>query len=124
MAQVLGSVFWSNLIIFVIVFDTVFCRFFVLWAIILEAWGQLGRLLGTLEASSGTLGWPRSLLHRFLWDFCVRCGDPGHSFSSLFEYVFLSVFRDVSGTAFLSIWVHFGSHFGVILSLFGDPWDL
>ena len=99
MAQALGSVFWSNLVIFVIVFGTFFCRFWVLQAIILEVRGQLGRLLGTLEAS-GVLGWPRSLFHRFLMDFGAQPGVPGHSFSALFEYVFLSVFRDASGTAF------------------------
>ena len=77
-----------------------FCPFLVLQAVILEAWGQLGRLLGTLEAPSGALRWPRSLFHRFSKDFGVQFGVPRHSFSALVVYVFLSVCRDASGTAF------------------------
>ena len=62
--------------------------------------------MGTLEASSGVLGWPRSLFHRFFMDFGAQFGVPGHSLSALFEYAFLIVFRDASGTAFLSILVN------------------
>ena len=62
-----------------------------------------------------------SLPLRFLMDFGLPFGVPGRSFSALFEHYFLCAFPDASGSAFCSIWLNFGSNFGVIFVTFRRP---
>ena len=118
---ILAKVFWTQFLINYVFVFTSFVSFLVPNLGGTPPSGTTFWGPGRLWDSRGGPGW---IFRRFLMDFGLQFEVPGRSFSVLFEHYFLCVFQDASGSAFWSILLHLGSHFGVIFVTFRRPWDL